>query len=360
MNEHSKLPPSSAARRIACPGSRKMEELYPREESDSAKEGTFAHSICSMMLQTNTLPDGLDKDMVGFCELYADYVLNTLIKAKEKNPYVDLHIEEKVDISNIHPQCWGTPDAWFMTSTDLHVFDFKYGFKAVEVYENYQLLEYAFGILGDNKDVSYIHMHIVQPRAMHREGPIRVWRIGRDVLEEYRDKIKQAEYLAMQDLAPLDPSSQCANCKARHACPALQSTLLNHLNVFESNMPSELNDTELGNELRLLHHCAKLLDARVTALEEEAIAKLKGGKRVPFYELGEVQSRERWKKSIEEVLAMGDLFDVDLGKPREAITPKQAIKAGVPMNIVREYSETPRGAVKLQPINELKLKEIFK
>mgnify|MGYP000213916355 CR=1 FL=1 len=38
--------------------------------------------------------------------------------------------------------------------------------------------------------------------------------------------------------------------------------------------------------------------------------------------------RERWAKPLEEVLALGDMLGVDVAK-KAAITPKQAVKAGI-------------------------------
>ena len=122
---------------------------------------------------------------------------------------------------------------------------------------------------------------------------------------------------------------------------------------------TELTDDELGKELKSLHDAQELLKARLTGLEEEALTKLKMGKRIPFYQLGRSQPREKWVKPISEVLALGDLFEVNLSKPKEAITPKQAIKAGVPADLVRQYSDTPLGELKLEQVKESETKQIF-
>lgn len=359
MSEHSKLPPSSAARRMACPGSRRMEAIYPRESSDASNEGTLAHEEAARLLKLEFPGNGviavINKPEDEFIRRYTDFVGDCFIKAMfDVNDKLigKLNIEERVDISSIHPDCWGTPDAWFRTERNLHIFDFKYGFKAVEVYQNYQLLEYAAGIVTDEK---FIHFHIVQPRAVHKDGAIRTWRIGRGTFDEYVTKLKISEALSSTEDALLTPGSGCEYCSARHACPVLRKEVLKPM----KELPEELTDEELGIELKHLHETQELLKARLTGLEEEALTKLKLGKRIPFYQLGRSQPREKWIKPIEEVLILGDMFEVNLKKPAEAITPKQAIKAGVPADVVREYSETPLGELKLEQIKESETKRIF-
>lgn len=346
---HSKLPPSSASRRVICPGSRKLESLYPREETEATQEGTLAHRVCADLL-LGRLIDEVPDEMFQHCKMYCDYIKGL------NNQSAPLHIEERMDIPNIHPECWGTPDAWFVANNTLHMFDFKYGFGSVDVFENWQMVEYAAGV---TEPFDLAVFHIIQPRDYHSREPIKTWNVERPILEAMWERLKRVEELAMDEDSYLSPSDQCVNCKARHACPSLQKTTLNHLDNLELSTPVDLNNEELGNELRILHRAAKLLDARITGLEEETLAKLKVGSRVPHYELGEVQSRERWAVHEKEILGMSELYGIDIRKPVDFITPKQAIAAGIPATIVRKYSETPKGAVKLVAIDPKKIKKIF-
>ena len=357
MSEHSKLPPSSAARRVACPGSRKLETLYPREQTESAKEGELAHAVCAHLLDGTNPVEGISDAMLRNCLIYSDYVIITYahaIKPESKKEYC-LYIEKRLDMPSIHAECWGTPDAWFVVDGVLHMFDFKYGFGPVEVYENWQMIEYAAGVPDEFTKAVF---HIVQPRASHIDGPIRTWEVDITDLVGYWEILISIERRAMRDQAPVSPSPQCVNCQARHACPTLQKTVLNNINSVGFATPHDLDEAGLGNELRILHNAAKLLDARITGLEQEALSLLKSGKRVPHYELGEVQSREKWTC---DPTNLGKLFDIELRKPVEVefITPKQAIKAGIPAKVVRKYSETPTGAKKLQPIDEKKIRKMF-
>ena len=355
MSAHSKLPPSSAARRVACPGSRKMEELYPREETDAAKEGTLAHEVCSMILRGELVPPGISSEMRKDCELYAHYVLGR--HNSSENP---LHIEETMAIKDIHPECWGTPDCWFVKDRTLQLFDFKYGFGYVDVFENWQLIEYSAGVKNDFDKAVF---HIVQPRWFGAHGAIRTWEVDRPTLEGLWKKLSRSEYLAMSSHTEVNLSTECVNCKARHACPALQKSVLSQIDSTSHNIPFDLSEYQLGNELRILHRAAKLLDARITGLEAEALANIKSGKPIPHYQIGYTQPRERWAKDDAEIIALGKVLGLEIGKPPEPITPKQAMaktKNKEIIKVLKANSETPHGSAKLQEVNEREMKQLFK
>src|SRR5271168_2300972 len=168
---HAKLAPSSAARRFACPGSRALEEKYPQiTESMASREGTAAHWVAQQYLAGNytmpaTTPNGepITKEMFEGADLYEHEV-------KWVAGEHELHIEEKIDISNIHSECWGTPDCWTIINDHLHIFDYKFGHGYVDVFENWQLLEYAAGI-ALQVSISKVTMTIIQPRCYTKESP---------------------------------------------------------------------------------------------------------------------------------------------------------------------------------------------
>lgn len=347
MSEHSILPPSSAARRVACPGSRYLESLYPREEGEAAKEGTAAHEEAAECLRTGKNSSN------SYIQMYIDY-----IREVTKDHPGTVAIEKKVEMPAIHEMSWGTVDAY---SCDrqfiIHIFDFKYGFKEVEAFENWQLLAYSAYFSG-NSQVCGFKFHIVQPRCFS-SSPIKTWELGYFEAQNYWQQLQRVEAVAMETNAPQRVSSACYGCKARHACSTFQSAVLNQIDAMRYNLPNDLSNEELGQELRVLHHAQELIEARISGLEEEALYKLKAGERVPNYEIGQVQSRERWAKDSSEIDILASLFNVDLRKPPEFITPKQAIKAGIPAEVIREYSETPVGAYKLVATDPQKLRRIF-
>ena len=163
----------------------------------------------------------------------------------------------------------------------------------------------------------------------------------------------------MKDETYCLPSPQCTYCRARHACPALQATSLAIADISAAAVAWDLPPAHTGAELTHLEHAAMLLDARITGLQAQALSMIKSGNRVPGYIAETSMGRERWKVPAEEAIALGEMFGIALAKPAEIITPKQAIKAGLSPEIVKSYSETPTGAVKLVAENSTTVRKIF-
>ncbi len=339
--------PSNANRRVACPGSRALEELYPvTQESPSVKEGIAAHWVAVQVLNANYnmglyAPNGepVTKEMLEGADLYWESI-NKICELYE------LNIEQTLDISNIIPGLQGTPDAWALIDNHIHIWDYKFGHSYIDVFENWQLLEYAAGILKDDtyKDVT---MTIVQPRCYTPEGPIRSWTITANQMKEYTHLLREAESLALSPMAFQRPNSHCNHCSGRHACQTLQQTALSVVDVTMDNSPWELQPTSTGNELRYLKRAADLLDARITGLSEQAKAMIMRGEFVPGFKLEASSGREKWSKSVEEIIILGELFDLDLTKPAESITPSQARKLGIDDKIIDEYTQRTASALKL-------------
>jgi hypothetical protein len=323
-----------------------MEEIYPGKDSSASREGTLAHEEAARCLRTGEVPNNPDVKM------YVDFVRRII----PKDHFIS--VEEKLYLPRIHEECYGTPDAWGRDDNKIFLFDFKYGFTPVEAFENWQLLCYMSGLLekiNPHKPFE-MHFYIVQPRDFYNQ--IKHWKIT-DLNEfyKYEHKLRISSEISMEEDAPLGPSDQCKYCSARAFCKPLKQTVTER--IKNMNPSDDLDDNELGTELKELHDTQTLLEARITALEEETLAKLKLGRRIPFYQLGRTQPREKWIKPVQEVLTLGRLFDIDLAKPQEAITPKQAIKAGIPADTIREYSETPLGELKLERIKESETRKIF-
>lgn len=378
MTEHSILSPSSAARRVACAGSRALESLYPDDEqSPHAREGEAAHfaaarGIIEKPTHGNNLPvawapngEMITDEMIEGAEVYRKHIFDVLNKLVGKLDLGYLVIEKRIDISTIHPDCFGTPDCWLFYGNDLHIWDYKFGHGYVEVFENWQLIEYAAGILefiginGITDRHTRVHFHIVQPRSYHRLGAIRSWEIIAADLRPYFNILRDAEAAAMHPGALCRPSPECTYCRGRHACQALQLSALSAVDVATSNGALELKPAQVGAELRILKRAADLLDARITGLSEQATSIVKRGGRIPHFKLEEVIGRERWKVPIEEVVALGEFFGQPLTKPAEAITPKQAIKAGIPESVIATYVERPRTGMKLVPDDGKAARKIF-
>lgn len=363
MSAHAFLPPSSASRWVKCAFAPTLEAAYPEtEESPKSLEGSAAHWVNEMLLRgTPVEPDvqapngvAVTGDMIEGAEMVRDDIARHLGMEWKGG----LFIEQRVAIPRVHPSAnWGTPDyyAWKRGENKqliLHIWDYKYGHDLVEVFENWQLIDYVAGILegvtAPDAEI-VVDFCVIQPRCFHRDGPVRHWRV---LASELRGQINilagAADRATRPDPKPTVTPDGCKNCKGRAHCEAFQREGYKAADKAEDFGSLDLPPHALGLELRALKRAQALLDARVSGLESEAVAIIKRGERVPFWSLEASQGRLAWTKPKAEVEALGLMLGVPLTKPDVAlITPTQAEAAGVPEGLLAQYSAKPAGAVKL-------------
>jgi hypothetical protein len=141
-------------------------------------------------------------------------------------------------------------------------------------------------------------------------------------------------------------NDHCGDCPGRHACPALQLAVYTDAEYSNSRTPIALNPAAAALELRILMRSLDRLQARVDGLKEQTISNLRAGLPVPFFKAEPGYGRQSWKIPDSQIIAIGDLFGHNLRK-EGTLTPKQAEKAGVNPEIVKEYSFTPSTGLRL-------------
>jgi hypothetical protein len=356
MSEHSIFAPSSAARRLQCPGSVLAEANYPEDtESEEAREGTAAHWALSEMLNEQVIavgqiaPNGvtLTAEMVDGAEMAYDYL------CRELKPFGMLprqgQIEKKVTMERrIHPQSFGTPDfyAW-LTPKRLLIADYKFGRRAVDAARNRQLIDYFAGICPPDDSGIEVIFSIIQPRSFHIDGPIRRWVTAAD---ELRAEVNQSAHscnLALRPEPPFAVGPECRDCRARHACPKLQAAAIEACEMATYTPPVNLTPQAIAREYRTLSRYSGLLKARLSGLEEQALALVASGAPLPGLRVERGRGVLRWKAAADQVLAIGAMLGINIAKPPEPITPKQAIAAGVPEAALGAIVEQTRGAASL-------------
>lgn len=300
MTAHSVLGASSMYRWSKCPGSVRQSAGIPNTSSAYADEGTDAHTLAAYCLN-----EGKDSasyvnmkmhlegreflvtaDMAEAVEIY----LATVRGAEGKR-----HIEQRFDLSNVHPGCFGTADAvvWDKKSKLLTVIDYKHGAGIpVGVFNNLQLRYYALGaLLSLGYPAENVTLTIVQPRCDHPDGPVRSETIpALDLLDFAADLVAYAKATEAPD-APLHPGEHCRFCPAgkSNACPEVknkaQAIAKTVFTPMQSYDPAEL---------------ARCLDARETVkawlknLDEFAYAEAEAGRCPPGYKLVEKVARRKW------------------------------------------------------------------
>lgn len=367
MSAHSPLAPSSAHRWQPCPGSVPLEAAYPElEESPEAAEGTAAHHAGSEELLGRPVrvgdlaPNGtvLTDDMVDGASLWVNDALTVCLE--HGLPLEHLQVEQRVEMPRIHEQAYGTPDTWLYAEQagTVYLWDFKYGHGTVEHVGNWQMICYMCGILdllgidGRNDQLLWCDMRIVQPRAHHRDGNVRSWRVRASDLRGYFNKLNAAAHEAMSAHPHTMSGPHCLHCKAAAHCGTLKRATWSATDYLGAAVAEELDADSAGYEMQLLEHIQELVKARLRARGADLEARLKRGERVADWTLEDTFGRKVWRDGeAETVLMLGDMLGVDLRKAATPITPLQSEKLlkknGVDTSVIAEYSHTPRTGVKL-------------
>lgn len=385
---HSILPPSSAGiwgKPDGCTGWVLMSQTYPEtEESVEAREGTASHEIGADIItdaKTNRVQRHTAKDWVGitasngvvFTEEmfdgaleYADDVIKVMRRTGTFGP--NLRVEQRVEIPRVHEINWGTPDCsiYHKLGNALYVWDYKFGFEAVEAFENWQAIDYVAGLLdeleinGHLDQETKVHIRIAQPRAHHRDGTIREWVILAIDLRAHINILHGNAHEALGPNAKFRTGSHCKHCPGRHACePALKAGLGMYEAVAKP-VPVELSPEALGVQLAIVIRARKQLEYLESGFEEQVKSLTRSGVLIPGWIVEQRIGREKWDKPISEVIALGDMLDFNLRKPEDAITPNQAKKLGVDEAVITAYSTKPRTGLIVVSDNGNKAKQVFK
>jgi len=359
MNRADKLRPSKAATWMVCAGYAAMAAAYPAlpEEADNEvrEDGIACHWLAGEIWEKrypkvdSISPNGrlLTEAMFDHVDEYHD-ILNSW-------PGVAPVCEKQVPCDVILKGMKGTPDAWAYDPTNriLYVADLKYGFRFVEVWENWQLIIYAaalielLGLNGLDDQYLTIKFYIYQPRSHHRDGPVRIWTVRGSELRGFVNQLRHAAEEAMKPNPICTPNPHCTDCEGRMGCTALQNSALVAMEQGYSGVPVDLPLAALGDELRRLVHASKLLEARISGLQVQAESELRRGKVVPHWSLSPTYAREAWKPGTEsQVMTLGTLYNANLIREPKPISPAQARKL-IPVEMVAMFAHKPSTGVAL-------------
>lgn len=370
---HSILPPSGAAAWRRCAMWVAMNQAYPQPDTPESMEGHAAHWCFAEMLAGRIICEGLvapngvvvTEEMVEGAELVVGTVRARIPAG------VPLHVEERVAIARIHPQCFGTPDIWaYVTQAGvLEVIDYKFGHRFVDEYENDQGIAYTAGIIDHLADLMQkgaglidqaikVNFTVIQPRCFYKGASVRTWSVLASDLRGHINQLAGAAELALMPNPPAVTNSECRDCPGRHACPALQQAAYADAEFATRSSPVELAPAAASLELRMMEHALQRLQSRVEGMREAVSTYIRQGHSVPWHRAEQGYGRTQWTIPTEQVIAMGSLMGVDLSKPG-AKTPTQAKKSGVDEAVIKAYSITPLGSLKLVPDNPADARRVF-
>lgn len=357
QRKHARLAPSAAHRWMHCPGSVRMSEGIESTSSVFAAEGTAAHELCAVCLELDASPydyagkwvdikEGeivdtpvdtndtlrffeIDEEMCDAVDMYVEHV-RSLMRDGGNGPETDagyLEVEQKLDMTHLHPEIFGTGDAtvFHAGAKHLHVIDFKYGKGvAVDATENPQLLLYAAGAARrhHNAGITGLTMHIVQPRAEHRDGPIRAYDIDLLDLFEFENDLAAAAAETDKPDAPLHAGEWCRFCPALAICPeARRNTLEQAADDFGAidlealPAPEAMSDEHVGRILRN----ADSLGNWVKAVQMLGHDRACNGKMPAGFKLVQKRAIRKWR---DETDAADALYAMGAGESDILTEPK--------------------------------------
>ena len=245
---HALLSPSSAHRWLNCTASPRLEEHFPDEGSDYAREGTLAHAYCAKRLKeylglpTDEEDAEIDEyadyhtgEMAEYVDTYYTIVLEKYNEALKRTADAKLLVEVQLDFSDVIPESFGTSDAVIIADDEMEVIDFKYG-KGVKVSatENPQMMIYALGAYNaysDEYNIKKVRMTIVQPRLDNlSEYELSV----RKLKKWTKDVLKPRAQAAFDGKGEQMPGDWCRFCKCKGQCRALAKKSIETATRFES------------------------------------------------------------------------------------------------------------------------------
>lgn len=378
MSEHAILPPSDADTWVVCTAKplmvRDLQFKLPEKEEHvlAAKDGTASHWAMAELAAERVVAEGqitddghvLSQEMIDGAQMLIDDVVATLPDV----PRQHWRVEQRVSMARrIHPHNWGTPDLWvFVASTwTIYVWDYKFGHNLVEVFENWQLMDYLAGIMETlgidaiTEQRVKVVFTIVQPRGFHPEGPIRRWEVSSAAnLRGYHNRLEMAAEEAMSGFAAARPNANCIYCEARHVCQALQKDAYRSAQISLQAVPLLMSPDAIGLELAILEDAAERLKARISGLATQGEAMIRSHKAVPGWEIVSEPSREKWKDP-KLAAKIGRTLKVNIVKEETLLTPRQAREAGMPVELVAELAERGKPSQKFKRVEESRGRRLF-
>ena len=345
---HARWSASATAANWTCAGRMAMVSIAPdQKDSIYAAEGTAAHEISEKalrgdknchaylgdVLKVGNFEIEITEEIADSAQTYVDYVV-------EQSKDALLFLEERYTLDDLDPpfEAGGTCDAVILNANSgiLEVVDLKHGKGIVDVNENKQTRTYALmALLNAPKELSskidYIKVTIVQPRAYHKDGRIRIetfhlaelieWTaellkaMGRSKIAlEAFDKINGSRTLFDEWAEKSLTTGNCAFCPAEGMCPARRKKALSVApeiarTWFEdvtletapmiSNTVPALSPDELSHILDGL----EMLEDWIKAVRASAHATAEQGIKIPNYQLVEKIGNRKWAADEEKIIS---------------------------------------------------------
>jgi hypothetical protein len=382
MEEHAVLAPSSAPVWGHCAGSVRAGLSYPDFTTPEAEIGTAAHWVGSEVLERYKSSDGgcpspyewigkkapngitIDEEMAEGAAVYVSDVLHV---AQEFGGLQLIEVEQRLYMPDIHPENWGTLDAfmWIHAKGHLFLWEYKHGHRHVSAVCNLQLIDYTKGIInrleidGQAEQHITVHHRVVQPFAYKAGGAVEEWVVNAAELRGYYNQLSAQAYEALGTSPTLTPGKHCRDCPAIAECQGatLASYALADFARTEYAMHKQTPE-QLGTEFGILQDSMTLLKARAQAVEEHIKASTPG----TGYTLESARGNLKWTADPAVVIMLCKSAGLEVAKPG-LITPTQALSTAKDESLkamIKSITTRPLQGVKLTKAADSKVAKAFK
>lgn len=302
---HSPLGASGAHRWMPCPGSVTFDELlrldpeFEDDDPDYRRDGVQAHALGAHCLETDR--DCWEADATQFPELTGEMIdaVQVYLDHCRSLPSRIVKIEHRMHRPEFHRLAFGTADFVSVHILDavLDIVDYKHGVGVVvEVESNVQLMYYGYLFIGEDHDEypdeMTVRFHIVQPRAEHSAGPIRIWEMRAGELRKWVHETLIAAMERTADAEYLDAGEWCRFCPAKLVCPVhimLQQALVR---VQQKGVDVKFVTDEYLGELNRKWQLAKMLGADI---DKETEKRVLNGRTIPNVKAVNKKAYMVWK-----------------------------------------------------------------
>lgn len=350
-----------------------MEAPFPDEQSPEAYEGTLAHGMAELILK--------GEDHTGLAQEIREAGYDPDQMYRDVLPYVEhvesldgqLECEVRVSLAPLDPpsDMFGTVDAmvWDPLTETLHIRDLKFGQGVVveidddEGRPNPQAMYYLLGsVLKLGRRPKNMTIGIVQPRAFHPDGHVRVRVVSWDELVQFRHLLLARAREASKPDAPVGPvGDHCRFCKAKAVCPAQRK---NAVVLAQTEFDTTPNEPALPapeglteDQLVAILERGKLVEDWISSVREYALTRLSNGGDVPGFKLVEGRRSRQWRDNDEaeawlrQRYKVGDIFNKKLISPAQA---EKLVKDRPRLEIPDEMILVNAGKPKLAPADSPK------
>lgn len=324
------------------------------EESEYAKEGTAFHEFLESAFKGNDIKLGMKAKNDVICDADMLHFIDKILPTIPKDAVSEMEVRYKISNTEIV----GHLDYnWEEDGGDtLVIMDIKYGYRAVEVENNWQLIGYALGVMIQNqRNYNKIILKVIQPRAHHYLGTIRECSIDSTKAFEYYTELTKLVTDFENGNIQFKTSEYCRYCPALgKGCTAFNQATYNAIDyVTNLKIEDNMNNDQLCNTLNNLDRAKDLLDLARKTFEDLAKSKLKSGETLNGWGIENSYGHRKWSKdvTIESIKAMTGL---DLSAPPTLMSPAEAEKNKIDQTIIDSFSYKEQIGFKLTKMNNNK------